>query len=219
MELDDMKLAWQTLDRRLEQHNAINLQVFKDGRFDKTRSALRPLFLGQFLQLLFGVAVAATSAMFWIAHRDVAHLLITGLIMHAYGVMTIAFAARSLLLIGQIDYAAPVLTIQKQMGELRNWYVYSGLAVGLPWWFLWALCLTMFFESAFGADLFVNAPSVIYANVVVGVLGLLATYWFGQWLRSPKRPQLAKRAEDSLTGSSLRKAQSILDEVSRFEQM
>lgn len=51
MELDDMKAAWQTLDRRLEQQHALNLQLFRDSRADKARSGLRPLFRGQVAQI------------------------------------------------------------------------------------------------------------------------------------------------------------------------
>lgn len=35
MELDEMKLAWKALDRRLDQQNALSLQLFRDGRMDK----------------------------------------------------------------------------------------------------------------------------------------------------------------------------------------
>ena len=41
MELDDMKLAWQTLDRRLDLQNALFLHQFKQDRLDKTHSLER----------------------------------------------------------------------------------------------------------------------------------------------------------------------------------
>lgn len=64
MELDELKTAWQTLDRRLQQHNAINLQLFKDRKLDKARSSLRPLFWGQIAQMLFGLCFIVLGVSF-----------------------------------------------------------------------------------------------------------------------------------------------------------
>ena len=50
-----------------------------------------------------------------------------------------------------------------------------------------------------------------------GIAGLLATWWFHRWSRDPSRPKLAKFMDDSVTGSSLRKAQSLIDEIAAFE--
>jgi hypothetical protein len=43
MELDELKHAWKTLDRRLEQQNALGLQMLRDGRLERARRGLRPL--------------------------------------------------------------------------------------------------------------------------------------------------------------------------------
>jgi hypothetical protein len=56
MELDELKSAWQILDRHLEQQSALSLHIFKQGRLDRMRSTLRPLFWGQLLQMAFGLA-------------------------------------------------------------------------------------------------------------------------------------------------------------------
>ena len=55
MELDELKTTWQALDRRMQKSNAIQLQLFKDGRFKNMRAGLRPLFWGQIVQILFGI--------------------------------------------------------------------------------------------------------------------------------------------------------------------
>ena len=60
MELDELKVTWQALDRKLQQSNAIQLQLFKDGRLKGMRSSLRPL-LAQliFAHVFLGVAQGA----------------------------------------------------------------------------------------------------------------------------------------------------------------
>ena len=57
MELDDFKQAWQSLDRRLEQQHVLSQQLFKDGKLDRTRRGLRPLKLGQGVQILVGAKI------------------------------------------------------------------------------------------------------------------------------------------------------------------
>ena len=55
MELDDMKLAWQTLDRRLELRNALDMDLLRERKLDKMKSGLRPLLFGQAIQLAAGL--------------------------------------------------------------------------------------------------------------------------------------------------------------------
>jgi hypothetical protein len=218
MELDDLKSAWQTLDRRLDAQAALNLHIFKDGKLDKARRGLRPLVWGQAFQMLCGVALILISVSFWSSHLDIAHLLLAGLLVHVYGVLMIIFGGVTLSLIDRIDYAAPVLAIQKQLGQLRRFYIRTNIGLGLAWWFLWMPLMMMLFMSAFGADLYANAPSVIFSGTAIGAVGLLLTWWFHRWSRHPSRPQMAKTVEDSVAGGSLNRAQRVLNEIAQFEQ-
>jgi serine/threonine-protein kinase len=218
MELDELKVAWRTLDRRLEQQNALSLKLLVDRRLDTLRSRLRPLYWGQMLQMLFGIVLVVAAAMFWTAHRQVPHLLLAGLCLHLYGIATIVFGGVTLALIGRIDYAAPVLTIQKQLAGLRRFYIRNAMAIGLSWWLLWVPLLMMFLMGLYGADLYAHAPSVAYLGLAIGVAGLLFFWWLHRWSRDGRRPLLAKFLSDSMTGSSLRKAQAVLDEIARFER-
>ena len=64
MELDNLKHAWQTLDRRLEQQNTLQLKIFRDRKLDTLRRHLRPLARGQAAQILCGVALVLLSVAF-----------------------------------------------------------------------------------------------------------------------------------------------------------
>ena len=218
MELDDLRQAWQTIDRRLDQQGALQASMYRDAKLDSMRRRLRPLAWGQVMQLLFGIVVVGLSGAFWSAYRQETPMLVAGLVMHAYGVLAIAMAGITLARLSRIDYAAPVVAVQKQLASVRRLYVLGGMVVGLPWWVLWLPVLVMFFKAAFGADLYSNLAAWFWITVAACVLGLAGTLAFHRWSQHPRRPRLAKLVDDSLTGASLRKAQAVLDEIARFER-
>ncbi len=220
MELDELKAAWQALDRSLARHNRINLELFKEKKLEKARASLRPLFWGQLAQmLLIGLPFVLLAGCLWagLDSRPPLPLLLAGIFVHAYGVATIALAGCTMGLIRTIDYSAPVLAIQKQLAKLRRFHIVNGMIAGLPWWLLWVPVL-MVLSGLAGVDLYARAPSVVWIGLGIGIAGLLATWWFHHWSRSADRPKLAKAMEDSVTGGSLRKAQRIVDEISQFEK-
>ena len=221
MELDELKQAWQSLDRRLERHNTLNLQLLKDDRTRRMRSSLRPLFCGQLFQIAFGLVLVLLASALWMRagsmHSGLPwRVVLAGVLVQVFGIATIALAGCTLGLIRTIDYAAPVLAIQKQLSKLRRFYIISGLVVGLPWWFMWVPVL-MVLVGVGGVDLHARAPSVTWIGMGLGVAGLLATWGFHRWSRSTRRPGLASAMEDSMTGGSLRNARRIADEITRFE--
>lgn len=218
MELDDFKLAWQTLDQRLQQHNDIGQLLLRERGLDRARKHLRPLWWGQVAQMLFGVACVLLGATCWNQHADQLSLLVAGIVVHVYGIATMIAGGVTLGMIGGIDYAAPVVHIQKQLAKLRRFYVASGAAVGLAWWVLWVPFLMVLAGLDGNADGLAWLRSWVTTSLVIGFAGLLATLWFHRWARDPGRPRLAKAMDDSVTGGSLRRARDRLDELERFER-
>ena len=214
MELDDMKLAWQTLDRRLDLQNALFLHRFKQDRLDKTRSRLRRLYWGKIVQILFGDALIYFGIMAAIGHRADPPLLACSLFMLAYGLLTVVFGGVSLGRIAGIDYTAPVAEISKRVDTLRRTHVLANWCLGLPWWFLWIAIFVLEMKANVGVDLFVAAPAFIGITGAIGVVGFAATVWYFR----RRNTRLADAANDRDTPRGLREAKSALDDISRFEQ-
>lgn len=61
MELDELKSAWKSLDSRLAAQNAMALMALKDARTARAKSALRPLLVGQCIQLTAGALYQLSS--------------------------------------------------------------------------------------------------------------------------------------------------------------
>ena len=217
MELDDLKRAWQTLDQRVQAQSALNLHMFKDSRLDKMRHGLRPLFLGQLVQIQFGVLMAGLGIACWTGHGGASSLFAAGIALHLYGVVTIIFAGVTIAAIHGIDYAGPVLEIQKQLAKLRRIYILNGACTGLPWWLLWIVAVLAAFGLA-GIDIAARAPEFVPISLAVGVAGFAGSLSLALLARAPGGGPIADFLNAGMTGASLRRAQSTLDEIARFEQ-
>ncbi|RUL74060.1 hypothetical protein [Dyella choica] len=215
MELDEMKLAWQTLGRQGEAQQALSIQLLTERRLDKVGHGLRPLFWGQVLQIFVGVLVTLMAVSFWFPRTSVLHFLTWGLLVHAFGILMIVTAARNLHLIKQIDYAAPVLDIQRRIARLRAWRVQVEAPLyAVTCSFVWIPLVLMAMASS-GIDPQVVAPKLLGYLLLSGFasLGLVALV---AWL--VRRTGYRRRFENSLAGGGVQKAEVMLEQIARFKQ-
>ena len=217
MELDDFKSAWQALDHRLQLDNTLKLHALRERKLDKARDSLRPLFRGQVVHILFGNPFILLAALLWISQPAHASSIIAGVLVHAYGVLTIIAAGVVLGALRDVDYAAPVLDIQKKLLRARTLYIRSGMVAGLPWWFLW-IAILQTLAGLGDVDLLAKAPALVWSGYGIGAIGLIGTWWFHRWARRPERAEFGRKMDDGLSGGSLRKALAQLDELQRFER-
>lgn len=216
MELDEMKNAWLALDRRLERQEAFSLHTFRENRLDRLRASLWPMLVGRIVQIVVGALLALVFAPFWVDHLDTLHLVVIGASLHAYALMMIIGGARDIYLLRRIDYAAPVLEIQRWLTELRSWLVRSAPVYGAAGCFIWIPFVLWFFEVAYGADIYAHAPEVVYWFIASGVICLALMLLALSWVRRPGRSRWAERFERSVTGRGLYKAQRFIDEIAAF---
>ena len=137
MELDYLKQAWQTLDRRMQQQNALQLTLFREQKIGRIKTSLRPLFWGQVLQMMFGIATVVAGVWLWRNYSSNTAIVICGIVVQLYGIATIIASDVVLVGIARIDRSLPVLELQQRLAKLRRDYLIGGAVVGLPWWLLW----------------------------------------------------------------------------------
>jgi uncharacterized membrane protein len=216
MELDEMKLAWQQLNQRLDQQQALNLRLYREGRLDKLRHGLRPLVWGQSIQLAFGVLFMLIGTAYWTSHLDVLHRMVLGVMVQAFGIAMVAFAGRILYLVLAIDYTAPVLDIQRRLAQLRAWRVRIEAPVfALIGSFVWIPLLLMEIHWEIGVDVWARWPGFVgwlmicgWISLALALLVVLLARWTGRmrWIT------------DNAAGKAVRKAEAVLDEIARFER-
>jgi len=213
MTLDDMKQAWQALGRKLERQHAQNVQFFREGRLDKLRRGLRPLMWGQWLQLAIGNVLVVCGAVLWASHLHQSNVLVCGLVAHAYGLLLTIFAARNLYLIHRIDYAAPVLDIQRRIAELRAFRVRVEAPVNaVAGCFLWIPVLWANL-GFYGIDLW--SPGFVGWAIACGFVGLISiavVVW------AMRRMGYGRKLDDYSAGRGIVRAQAALEEIARFER-
>ncbi len=217
MELDELKQTWQLLDRHLHQQNTLQLAILHEQKTGRIRSSLRPLFRGQVAQIAFGIVMLIAGLWLWRHLGDVTAILVAGIVVQAYGIVTIIAAGVVLEGIAGIDRSLPVVELQQRLAKLRRAYLIGGMVVGLPWWVLW-MVPPVILLSLHAHETGASFPPAAWAWFASGAVGLVATLGFFRWLRRPGREALAKRLDDAAAGSSLRKAQAELDELARYAE-
>lgn len=220
MDLDEMKEAWACMDLRQDGMEALLRRDFRDRRMEKLRSTMRWSLLWQAVEISCWLVFVVFVATFWVAHRHVTHLLVIGLLLHVYGVIGIWSGVTQLFLLSRIYlFDAPVLVLQRRLAQLRRFRMVSTLALGLPWWFLWLLVPLVVLTWSSGVDMFAGASGWIWANMVVGAVGIGFSLWLARRLAArPVRSPWLQRLIDDMSGCSLVYASRQLDEIAHFER-
>jgi MFS family permease len=217
MELEELKMTWESLNQQLKRESALNLALYTDRKLANARSRVRPLFIGQILQLFFGVAFLLLAATLWSTKPTAVSVIIAGVAVNAYGVGCIIAAGMVMGAISNIDYAGSVLEIQERLARVRRAYIVGGLIAGLTWWFFW-IPLLMVLLGLVNVNLYAHAPSVIWGGLAVGVIGLAGTLLLYAYSRKPSNERLRRFVDQAMVGRSLQRAQAQLDEIREFTQ-
>ncbi|MCE9657363.1 MAG: hypothetical protein K8R60_02310 [Burkholderiales bacterium] len=212
MEIDDMKQAWQSLDRQMARRYALDLEQYKERKLGSARLRLLPVKLGLVARMVVGVAIIAASASFWTAHMGSPHLIVSGLLLQAYGLLLVGSAAWEMQMLADIDYAAPVLAIQRRLAKFRAWRVRLVPVWMITGCFVWIPLTLVVFKAWLGADIYARAPEVVLYFLASGGVAMLAFWLIARWV-----PGAASVLNDSSVGGSLGRSQQVLNEIARFE--
>lgn len=218
MELDELKQAWQTLDERLDRQGAIQWRLFQESRLSKAKSGFHWLAACKIVQIALGFFTISFCVSFWMANRGNPALLASGIVTQAFATALVVAGVIELLLIARIRYAEPVTTIQKYLTYLRLWRSRIIPWLGLVQWLLWIPLTMIAFKWWFGVDLWARAPATVYGFFAVSIAGLLTTLWLIYWSPHSLRARVGRYFDQSNTGPAVDRAQSILDEIERFQK-
>ena len=220
MEINQLKLAWQTLDARIERQADLQWLALRDQRVTQARARLWPLRAGLTLQILVALACIAYGVTAWSGDGASPRTVAEGAILHVYGVVSIICAGVVFARLHGVEWSAPVLGIQKQLADIQRFQSAASLALGLAWWFLWILWFDVSCSMFTQADLYARAPSFFWISALICVAGITVPWLAYRWFsRHPKYRERAVRLLHASAGSSsLSRAGALLAEIERFEK-
>ena len=191
-----------------QQETAARLLLSRRELMDRVKNSLRGLRRDQIIQIFIGIALIFLGAMCWTNNTHIPHRLISGIMLHVYGVIVIGSAAHVLTRIGRMDYSKPVNEVREMLGVVRRAYLATGPVIGFPWWLMWIPgCVAIGFDA-------VMHPACLWVSLAIGIPGLAISLWlYLRVLRSNK--DSAKEWQKQFAGESLSRAYMTLGEIER----
>ncbi|ALS95354.1 hypothetical protein [Xanthomonas oryzae] len=214
MELDDIALAWRSLEQRLDQQAALTGQVLSDLRSHAARAYLRPLWLRQSAQLLCAIALSGIVAHSWLRFAEQAAAVVGGVLLQVWCIALAASAACQLWLLSQLDFTRQLLQTQRALAQLRRWRTRVAPWLGLAFWALWVAVA----DAAWRAITGLSLPNAwLLCNVLVGVLGGIGIWLGYRRLQRSGHPWL-ERLDAAHAGRSIARNETLLEPIARFQR-
>jgi len=225
VELDDLKQALARLDKRFEDQAALDLANTRRAVRNRAADGLAPMARGQIGLIVSGAITALLGVATWHGAAFSAggisgHIgpFVSGILFHAYGVAMIMFGVIIRLLISNVDWAAPVLSIQRRLAKVRRAYVLAGIIIGLTWCVLWMPAMVMAFFLLFGADIVAPSPGT-WLWLGASGLGLMALVGLVfLWAKATGRTAITGGFDRAFAGERLNRAQDDLAAIGAFER-
>lgn len=215
MELDELKVSWQQLDRRIADLTAINHKLLNEAISRKARWRLLPVFAGSVMNIVIGGFFAVVWGAFWSAHLDLPAVAVAGIALHLASIGLVVIGAVRLALMRRIDYTQPVVAIQRALATLQEFEARSFHAVWFGCWLLVPAALVAIVMGFAGVDLWERASGYLLANFVVCLAGGLAPPLLHYWARR-RGGRLAARIDSFLVSHSIARAKAAIAEIDGF---
>lgn len=191
-----------------QQELAARMLLTRRQLMERVERSLRPLFRGQLLQVLIGLALILLGVQCWARNTQIPHRVVNGAILHVYGVLVIAQALLVCTRIRRIDYSKSVGDIRGKLDSVQAGYLRAGILIGFVWWLMW-IPVTV----ALGFDGVLH-PNSLVPSLVVGILGFLVSVWL-YWRALSSQHSSADSWRRKLSGESIRAAYRALDEIAQ----
>lgn len=219
MELDDLKPAWNQLDRGRDALPTIIVSAVRDAKLDATRSALSRIAWLLRYELLAGVVATLLAGSFLADHWREPRFLLPALVLHEYAIVTIVIAARQLVLLSRVDFSVPVIAVQRELARLRTFRIRATLGLMILAPFLWTPLAIVGAKALFDLDVYqAFGTAWVWANLGIGLAVIPLGIWIARRLagRGTRSPRVAALV-DTLSGRSLADARRYADDLARFE--
>jgi hypothetical protein len=224
VELDDFKERWLSQERKIEEILRINQRLQLRVQLRGPRAWMRWFRFGALLEILLGLLWLSWTGSFIYRVFGEPRFLLPAVALQLWLIGTTGTAIARYARAELIDYGAPVLEIQRQVGALRLFTLRSLRLVfvfGVPVWGVAVPILAL--RAVLGIDLYaiVGARNLILYTLGNLALGLavvrLCTLW-ALWAERPGSPTWLRGSARVFSGYSLNAAADQLQKIQDFER-
>ncbi|MFL6231503.1 MAG: hypothetical protein ACJ76N_00045 [Thermoanaerobaculia bacterium] len=220
MDLDDLKQRWEEADRKLDASLRLSTRLLRDSALGKAARATSRLSWLMLPELLLNLAAVVWLGSFLADHFAQARFAIPALALDLGAIALLIAQGYQWVALRSLDYGAPVVAIQKEIGRLRllELRVFKWVLITAP--LAWTPLLIVAIKGLTGLDAYaILSGAWLAANVAFGVAVLLMAVWISRRYaeRMESSPWL-QRLMRNLSGYNLTAAAGFLSSLARFEE-
>ena len=210
-------------DRRLASMEPVlrlNARLAQAGIRDRTRSRLGFVHLVLWYEVGFAALAVVIIGAYLADNFAALRFAIPAAALQAAAVLNLALAVRQLIGLHAIDFAGPVLAIQRALAEVRVVRARSNRWLLLSAPLLWALAVVVVPHGLVGLDAYrVFGFPWVAGNLAVGLAVMAAAAWAGRRLSPSSRGfAFVRWLGDDLTGRKVAEASGFLETSRRSKR-
>jgi hypothetical protein len=220
MEIDDLKRSWEDQSRKLDTSLRLNTTLLRESALNKASTATARLSWLLMAEILLDLVLCVWLGSFNADHYMEARFLIPGIVLHLYAIGSLILGVHQWLALKRIDYGAPVVAIQKRLGELRVQRVRATKLILLTSPLLWTPLLIVGLKGLLGVDAYAIFNSTwLAANLALGVAVIPLAVWISKrYADRMERSPLVQRLMRDLAGYNLNAATGFVSSLARFKE-
>lgn len=220
MDLDDLKQRWEEADRKLDASLRLSTRLLRESALGKAARATSRLSWLLLPELLLNLGLVVWLGSFIADHFAQARFSIPAVALDLGAIALLIAQGHQWVALRGIDYSAPVVAIQKELGRLRlqELRVFKWVMVTAP--LAWTPLLIVSIKGLLGLDAYVLFSGAwLAANVAFGVAVLLLAVWISRrYAERMERSPWIQRLMRNLSGYNLSAAAGFLSSLARFEE-
>ena len=220
MDIEDMKQRWEEADRKLDASLRLSTLLLRESALGKAARVTSRLSWLMLPEILLNLGLVAWLGSFIADHFAQARFAIPALALDLGAIALLIAQGHLWFALRGIDYGAPVVAIQKELGRLRlqELRVLKWVMVTAP--LAWTPLLIVAIKGLLGLDAYVLFSGAwLAANVAFGLAVLLLAVWVSRrYADRMERSSLIQRMMRNLSGYNLNAAAGFLSSLARFEE-
>ena len=220
MELSELKLAWDALDRKLDTAVTLNRQLVTATRLTRAMRPLRLLATSLCLEAVSALFLVSGLGRFIFAHAGEPQFVWPAVLLDVWVIAAMAASIMQLFFISGIDRDKPVVEVQTRLEKLRllrlrciRWALITGPVV---WWLPF---LIVAFKAFFGISVYrILGDRFLVVNGLASGAVLPVLVWLSKrFSRNMERSPFFRKIARSIEGGYIDTALDSAAAISAFE--